>query len=38
VHGGYLSDMNCLNRTPTQTAIINFVQCEMLIIDVFCFI
>jgi hypothetical protein len=38
--GGYLLVMflNCLYIKPKQTPIINFVECEMLIMDVFCFI
>ena len=30
--------VNCLYRKPKQTAINSFMQCEMLIIDVSCFI
>jgi hypothetical protein len=29
---------SCLYIRPTQTAIVSFVQCEMLILDMFCFI
>jgi hypothetical protein len=28
--------LSCLYRKPKQTAVISFVQCEMLIIDVSC--
>jgi hypothetical protein len=28
---------NCYCRNPKQTAIISFMQCEMLVIDVSCF-
>ena len=30
--------LNCLYRKPKQTAVISFIQCEMLIIDVSFFI
>jgi len=39
LHGGCFLIMfsNCWYRQPKQTAIISFVQCKMLIIDVSCF-
>ena len=30
--------LNCLYRKRKQTAIISFMQCEMLLIDVVCFV